>query len=169
MPISHIRIFGGGRSSCKRSFLLDNGIFNNKFTFGCEDIELAWRLKSHGLRVIYEPLAISTMIREITFDQFCNRSYRQGRSQVLFSELHKDPEIQIYCEINDSLRAWSRWGGFYDAQLQWTRNLDKLSNTRCLDQQSDNQESLMDTLFKQYENSFYLSKAKGIFDEKSKL
>src|SRR6185295_1404141 len=31
--------FWGGRSSCKRAFLLSHGVFNPVFRFGCEDIE----------------------------------------------------------------------------------------------------------------------------------
>lgn len=45
--------FWGGRSSCKRSFLVRHGVFHPAFRFGCEDIELGWRLARHGLTVIY--------------------------------------------------------------------------------------------------------------------
>ena len=74
--------FWGGRSSCKRSLLVRHGLFHPDFRFGCEDIELGWRLARYGLRVIYTPCARSVMIRALTFDQFCARSYRQGRSQA---------------------------------------------------------------------------------------
>ncbi|MBR7518148.1 hypothetical protein KC217_20985, partial [Mycobacterium tuberculosis] len=42
------REFWGGRSSCKRDFLLRHGVFNPVFRFGYEDIELGWRLHPHG-------------------------------------------------------------------------------------------------------------------------
>jgi GT2 family glycosyltransferase len=70
--------FWGGRSSCKRSLLIRHGVFHPDFRFGCEDIELGWRLARQGLRVVYEPRARSVMIRALTFDAFCARSYRQG-------------------------------------------------------------------------------------------
>ena len=53
--------FWGGRSSCKRRFLLQHGMFDSVFRFGCEDIELAFRLSKHGLRVIYNARAITVM------------------------------------------------------------------------------------------------------------
>ena len=91
--------FWGGRSSCKRSLLVEHGIFNPNFTFGCEDIELGWRLKCAGLSVVYEPAAKSTMIRRLTFHDFCNRQRRQGRAQRRFAQLHPNSEVRTYCEI----------------------------------------------------------------------
>src|SRR5262249_7704667 len=41
--------FWGGRSSCKRSFLLAHGLFNPGFTFGSEDMQLGYRLLRPGL------------------------------------------------------------------------------------------------------------------------
>jgi glycosyltransferase involved in cell wall biosynthesis len=76
--------FWGGRSSCKRDFLLKYGVFNPVFRFGYEDIELGWRLRPHGLRVLYQPTASATMIRSISFEDFCRRSILQGRSQFIF-------------------------------------------------------------------------------------
>ena len=34
--------FWGGRSSCKKNFLVEHGNFNPVFKFGCEDIELGY-------------------------------------------------------------------------------------------------------------------------------
>ena len=58
--------FWGGRSSCKRSLLLEHGVFNPVFRFGCEDIELGYRLSKHGLRVIYNKSAVSYMVQKWT-------------------------------------------------------------------------------------------------------
>ena len=98
--------FWGGRTSCKRSLLVRHGIFNQGFTFGSEDIELAYRLVRVGLKVIYNQNAISYMNRPLSYDELCKRSYRQGRSQVLFSRLHQDPVIQEYCQAVDADRRW---------------------------------------------------------------
>ena len=43
--------FWGGRSSCKRSLLVRHGVFHPDFRFGCEDIELGWRLRRFGLKL----------------------------------------------------------------------------------------------------------------------
>jgi glycosyltransferase involved in cell wall biosynthesis len=98
--------FWGGRTSCKRSLLVRYGIFNQGFTFGSEDIELAYRLARVGLKVIYNQHAVSYMNRPLSYDDLCKRSHRQGRSQVLFSRLHQDPVIQEYCQAADADRKW---------------------------------------------------------------
>jgi glycosyltransferase involved in cell wall biosynthesis len=98
--------FWGGRSSCKRSFLLRHGVFNPVFRFGSEDIELGYRLSRHNLKVIYNRKAASFMLRAITYDDFCRRCQRQGMSQYLFSQLHPDPVIQRWCQVPHAEERW---------------------------------------------------------------
>ena len=74
--------FWGGRSSCKAALLRKYGCFNPRFQFGCEDIELGYRLSQIGLRVVYNPRAVSTMVRPLTFDDFCRRIEKQGSSNA---------------------------------------------------------------------------------------
>jgi GT2 family glycosyltransferase len=155
--------FWGGRSSCKRTFLVRFGVFNPDYKFGCEDIELGWRLKRHGLRVVFEPRAHTVMIRSLTFDQFCARSYQQGRSQHRFHRMHDDPNVRAYCEIEPAVAAWSRRRFDYAAHLHWTRKLDRLAISR---------EAaglpihgfFQATLDGAYLDAFFLSRAKGIAD-----
>jgi GT2 family glycosyltransferase len=122
--------FWGGRSSCKRAFLADHGLFDPRFAFGCEDIELGWRLHAHGLRVIYNRQAVSTMIRSIDFDGFCERLQRQGRSQWLFSRLHPTSQIRDYCQLPEYERDWPMYGAAHDGLLRSARELDRLANAR---------------------------------------
>ncbi|EGO97026.1 glycosyltransferase family 2 protein [Acidiphilium sp. PM] len=155
--------FWGGRSSCKRSLLVRHGVFHPDFHFGCEDIELGWRLARQGLRVIYEPRARSVMIRALTFDQFCARSYRQGRSQHRFARLHDDPKVRAYCEIDASENAWAERRQGYAAHLRWTRKLDRLAAAR----QAAGLPAhplLQQTLDEAYREAFFLSRAKGVAD-----
>src|SRR5262249_40089006 len=65
--------FWGGRSSCKRSLLVNHGVFNQQFRFGSEDIELGYRLTKFGLKVIFNRKAIQYMSRTITYAEFCSR------------------------------------------------------------------------------------------------
>ncbi|MBB2203209.1 glycosyltransferase family 2 protein [Gluconacetobacter tumulisoli] len=157
------REFWGGRSSCKRSLLVRHGVFHPDFRFGCEDIELGWRLSRQGLRVIYEPDACAKMIRNVTFDQFCNRSYRQGRSQYLFSKLHTDLIIREYCEIDKAEEAWQSEWSHYARLLQWTRKLETLTIARQATGQPVHRE-LQERLDFAYKKSFFLSRAKGVID-----
>ena len=94
--------FWGGRSSAKRGFLAEHGVFNQDFTFGYEDVELEFRLSTHGLRVVYCPDAISYMIRPVTLEQYCARCERQGRSLARLAALHQEPKVQEYCRIQIS-------------------------------------------------------------------
>ncbi len=118
--------FWGGRSSCKRSFVTRHGAFRQDFEFGCEDIELGYRLSRFGLKVYYEPRAISFMNRGVTLDEFCRRCERQGRAQFVFSELHPDPVVQDYCQIAD-VAMWPALARDLPQAMQELRRLDKVS------------------------------------------
>jgi glycosyltransferase involved in cell wall biosynthesis len=99
--------FWGGRSSCKRSLLFKHGVFNQDFPAIIEDIELAYRLRRFGLRVIFSRQALSYMNRQVTYDQFCARCERQGRAHLLFSQLHPEPEVLDYCRVHDGPERWN--------------------------------------------------------------
>jgi glycosyltransferase involved in cell wall biosynthesis len=115
--------FWGGRSSCKRKFLLQYGIFNPIFRFGCEDIELAYRLSKHDFRVVYNGHAVTTMIRPYSFDQFCERLIKQGRSNFVFSQLHSAPEVRDWTEVDD-INKWDLLGPAYETFRKSGRQLD---------------------------------------------
>ena len=121
--------FWGGRSSCKRGLLLKHGLFNPVFTFGSEDIELGYRL-SHaaGLKVLYNQLARSYMIRPIQFDAFLARCQRQGRSQAWFSRLHAAPEVQKWCCRPRAEGTWEYLKLEFDQQARWARKLTEEAN-----------------------------------------
>lgn len=80
--------FWGGRSSCKKSLLDKYGVFDSKFVWGEEDIELGLRLEaSAGLVVLFNRNALSLMARPLTFESMCTRSESQGRSMFQLSLL----------------------------------------------------------------------------------
>lgn len=122
--------FWGGRSSCKRPFLLKHGVFNPIFKFGCEDIELGFRLSRQKFRVVYNAHAASTMVRRIDLDGFCARLIRQGRSNVLFSRLHQDGEVQRWTEVAQAEAVWPGIAPVYDALVQSARHLDRLATRK---------------------------------------
>jgi GT2 family glycosyltransferase len=157
------REFWGGRSSCKRSLLIDHGVFNPIFRFGCEDIELAWRLNKVGLRVVYEPSARATMIRGLTFDDFCRRAMRQGRSQWAFATLHGTREVREYCEIDRALVTWPQVKTDFAAILRWAASLDRMMLQRgaAATPLSAATQAEVDEA---YSTAFFLCRAKGIAD-----
>ncbi len=117
--------FWGGRSSCKRQFLLDHGIFNSVFTFGCEDIELAFRLSKFGFKVVYNSQAVTTMIRAYSCEQFCQRLEKQGRSNFVFSQLHPEPIVSQWTEIDD-IREWATLAPVYHRLVKSCVDLDRI-------------------------------------------
>jgi GT2 family glycosyltransferase len=122
--------FWGGRSSCKRSFLIEHGMFNPVFRWGCEDIELGFRLSKSGFKVVYNARAVTTMVRKLSFDSFCQRCIRQGRSQYVFGQLHQDPEVQQWDELNGAEDQWQKIDRVHDALVRSARNLDLIARQR---------------------------------------
>ena len=84
--------FWEGRVSCKRSLLLRCGLHDQRLEYSI-DVELAWRLRSSGLRVIYDASALSLMARPIDVDTFGERSEAKGRAHAALAALHPDTEI----------------------------------------------------------------------------
>lgn len=156
--------FWGGRSSCKRSFLLDHGVFNPVFRFGCEDIELAFRLSKHGFQVVYEPRAVCTMVRKVSVDDMCRRLHRQGQSNFVFSRLHPDAVVQRWTEVPEAGEAWRQAAPAYDGMVRSARELDRIVRTR---REAGLPVSPLDLalLHRSYWAAFRASKAKGIVEK----
>jgi hypothetical protein len=155
--------FWGGRSSCKRGFLLDHGVFNPVFRFGCEDVELAFRLSRHGFQVVYEPRAVSTTVRRMSVDDLCRRLHRQGQSNFVFSRLHADPAVQKWTEVAEAGVAWRTAGPAYEGMVRSARELDRLVRMR---RESGLPVGAFDEslLHRSYWAAFRASKVKGIVD-----
>jgi glycosyltransferase involved in cell wall biosynthesis len=121
--------FWGGRSSCKRELLMEYGVFNPVFAFGCEDIELGYRLSRAGFHVVYDSRARSTMIRTLDFDGFCRRSYAQGWSNWTFASMHPADVIRHWAGVRDVAR-WERIKPRFDDVLNVGRALDRIAHDR---------------------------------------
>ncbi len=147
--------FWGGRSSCKKSFLEKHGVFRPEFRFGSEDIELGFRLSKFGLKVVYNQKAISFMNRAVSFDEFCRRCEKQGKSQHVFSREHPDPEIRQYCMADDISRKWAEREPLLEQKAEETRNLEILALT---------DRSLVQKLYGNYAWCFETYKIKGVFE-----
>lgn len=119
--------YWGGRTSCKRRYLLSHGIFNPIFKFGYEDIELGYRLSSHGLHVVYWPLAINTMIRRISLQRFLKRCFRQGQSAARFLSLYPDqPCLASMLSLVDAPQEWTRLQRNHPGVIQAAQHLDAM-------------------------------------------
>jgi GT2 family glycosyltransferase len=158
--------FWGGRSSCKRKFLIEHGVFNPVFRFGCEDIELGYRLSKHNLKVVYNAQAVSTMVRDISFDEFCARLIRQGESQYIFSQLHPDMEVQNWAEMVGAEEEWQKIKMVYEAVIRSARELDRIASLK-LELGFKPDAITYALLYQAYPNAFKACKLKGIDNRRS--
>jgi glycosyltransferase involved in cell wall biosynthesis len=156
--------FWGGRSSCKRSFLIEHGVFNPVFRFGCEDIELAYRLSKHDFKVVYEPRAVSVMVRPFDFDGFCRRLYRQGQSNQVFSRLHPVPQVQQWTEVDRAESRWREVEPHFERLMRTGRRLDRLARLRA-DAGVPADALDLELLHAAYWAAFRANKVKGIVEK----
>jgi GT2 family glycosyltransferase len=152
--------FWGGRCSAKRDFLLREGVFDPVFRFGCEDIELAWRLGQRGLRVMYHAKAVTIASRPFRFDEFCDRLEQQGRSNWVFSRLHAAPEVQRWTQVDEALASWPAVLPAHVAARHVGRELDAAVRRKLALGQSVERD--LGRLHDLYSFAFRTSKLKGI-------
>lgn len=167
-PKSHYGFmeFWGGRTSCKRKFLINKGVFNPVFKFGYEDIELGWRLNYYGLKVIYNPRILTTMIRSLNFREFCKRSVLQGLSLYKFAQIHGHTDVQKYCNIDNNLNIWRDNWKNYALNIRRSEQIEnQYLNLNCFNKKNE-RENVFSQLNTFYKNSFMLSVAKGVSDAK---
>ena len=72
------RGFWEGRISCKRSFLLRHALHDQRLNYSI-DVEMAWRLAPHGLRVVYDASAAQCDGSPSRSRRLLRASARQGR------------------------------------------------------------------------------------------
>jgi glycosyltransferase involved in cell wall biosynthesis len=84
--------FWEGRVSCKKSLLMRRGLHDQRLDYSI-DVELAWRLRSAGLRVVYDAAAVSQLARQIDVDAFAERSEAKGRAHATVAALHPGTEV----------------------------------------------------------------------------
>jgi len=58
------------------------------------------------LRVVYESHARQHVIRPITYDEFCQRCQKQGRSQWQFAGFYTHPAVAEWCGTADARERW---------------------------------------------------------------
>jgi hypothetical protein len=118
------RYFWGGRTSCKRSFLIRRALFRPSFDSGLEDIELGRRLAPAGLRVIYRSTARQYTARPITLDGFLARCAGQGRGRRMLAALYPDdPQVQEYCAVPGAPDRWTALSHLYEHRVAAARRL----------------------------------------------
>lgn len=89
--------------SCKKVFLLENGMFiEHKGKGGAashEDVELGYRLRRKGLRIIYQPEALGHHLHPETMEGACRRAYERGINWRAFRRMVDCDEVSVLYHV----------------------------------------------------------------------
>jgi GT2 family glycosyltransferase len=104
----NLRDFYSGNFSIRKEHLLDVGLFDEDFKiYGNEDLELALRLRSAGIAIIYSKEALAHQHYEKDFSALAQDNLSKGRTAILFMQKH--PEVFSELKIgtyNEVSRQW---------------------------------------------------------------
>jgi glycosyltransferase involved in cell wall biosynthesis len=145
--------FWEGRVSCKRSLLLRWGFHDQRLGYSI-DVELAWRLRSAGLRVIYDTSAVSQMARPIDVDAFGARSDAKGRAHATVGALHPGTEIASRLMPEGAAALWEQKRQSVDALRHRVERLEAAA--------SAGDDGVLPELHAAYRELFRILHAKGI-------
>jgi len=86
--------------SINKDFLKKGTLFDSDFPYAAwEDVELAYRLKQRGLKIIYNKNAIAYHYHNISFSSFRFRQERCGYSAMILFQKH--PELKEFANIDN--------------------------------------------------------------------
>ena len=78
--------------------------FDTRFKkYGMEDHEVATRMCSNGIQIVYEPLALVLHHYDHTFTEFCNSMYEEGFNRVQLYQLHPNLFERLFSDSNSRL------------------------------------------------------------------
>src|SRR5579871_6112452 len=85
-----------GNASVRRDDLVAAGCFDESFTgYGHEDLELGYRLQKQGVRILYDPSAVSYHCQAIPYEDQKAKMRLAGRSTARFYRKHRDFEVML--------------------------------------------------------------------------
>jgi glycosyltransferase involved in cell wall biosynthesis/radical SAM superfamily enzyme YgiQ (UPF0313 family) len=109
----------GGLVSVKRSLLQNlDGPFDTRLRFGYEDTELVCRLADRQIRVLYNAHARSYVLKSVTFEGFCRRSYKQGKALHRVAAAHPQTIVARYHLENAASEYWGKYAENLDGWMQ---------------------------------------------------
>jgi len=145
------RGFWEGRISCKRSFLVDHALHDQRLAYSI-DVEMGWRLAPHGLKVVYDASASSLMARPIDFNAFCDRTEAKGKAHALIAALHPGTAIATGLRVDEAAKLWEDQGA---------REPELRHRVTTLEARGQVDPGLLPDLHAAYRSTFRLLHAKG--------
>jgi glycosyltransferase involved in cell wall biosynthesis len=99
--------FTGGNIAAPRSWLLDLGGFDNNFSlnWGCEDIELGYRLFLNGKSFLYNNRAINYHMTHVRK----NYQFEHEQSSQYFYSLYRDNNILLFQDFVNRKISWRKF------------------------------------------------------------
>jgi len=111
--------------SLKTAFLRQNGTFDEEFKVAAyEDIELGYRLKKAGMRLLYNPNALAYHRQYISFDDACRRARKTGPAEEIFKRKEAgiyfgSQQILALSPLDRRLQPWKKQMHFLKKYLAW--------------------------------------------------
>src|SRR5437660_2213503 len=108
------RHFYTSNISVNRHFLLSEPVlFDERFDkVNFEDVELGYRLRERGAKIVFEPEAWAYHFHAYTIEGFRERQKTAGEMAVVFVKLH--PELEDAFGVK---RTWERYSKFHNSRL----------------------------------------------------
>lgn len=117
-----------GNFSCRREVLQAVGGFDEEFVlYGHEDYELALRLLTDGVAIVYSADALAHQHYEKSFRDFAEDGIARGRTAVLFAEKH--PEVADRLKLAEFGRGSWTWRIVRDLLLAADRRTKRVPET----------------------------------------
>ncbi len=162
------RSFRAACSSCKRAFLVDQGLFSPALHAGCEDVELALRLSHRGFQLVYCSHAVTIRVDPIDFDAHCRERYGLGESQLDLSLQYPVEAVRQWAAVAAARTLWHKVAPTYEALLRSARELDRAVRLRRQAGLTVDSWDLT-LLHRGYWTAFRAARAKGIVDRAREL
>lgn len=112
----------GGASSFKTALLRANSYE----VAWMEDIDLAWRLRSQGLKVVFNRHAVQYLRDTNTFDEWLARCGKHGRAAAQLSARHQDGELDAHLGVIDAATRAARLHAMLPDALDVIRRFDPM-------------------------------------------
>jgi hypothetical protein len=122
--------FRAGRSSWRRAFLVERGVFDPRLSAGCEDVELAWRLGRAGLRIVLERRATANRAHPLGLEELRRGAHALGQVSHALSRLHSEEPVQRWTEVAEAGALWRRVAPVYDDLVRSAQTLDRIVRAR---------------------------------------
>jgi GT2 family glycosyltransferase len=96
-----------GNASVRRDAVLDAGLFDETFTaYGHEDLELGYRLRRKGVRILYQPRAVNYHWHPESLDDRLAKKRLSGAATIRLYRKHRDWRILARLGVNPFSLGW---------------------------------------------------------------